>query len=444
MIAAAVILVVLFLAADVGTKDVEVQKRWVGSWSAAQQLVEPNNALARGDLRNATLRQIVHLSVGGKKIRLRLSNRFGSTPLHITAVHVAKPVAPDSARTAAGSDARVMFSGAPAVTIPSHSDLLSDPLLFAVDPLSDVAISLHVDTAPAEQTGHPGSRATSYLTHGDAVSAPDMAGAKTFEHWYYIAGIDVEADSSTRSIVVLGDSLTDGHGATTNGNHRWTDDLAKRLQSTATTRDVAVLNEGIGGNRLLTDGLGPNALSRLDHDVMAQAGVRYLIVLEGINDIGMLGRAGNVSQSAHDSLVHRMIAAYEQIIARAHTANIQVIGATIMPFAGSEFYHPGPASETDRQAVNRWIRAPEHFDAVIDFDEIMRDPQHPERLMPAYDSGDHLHPSPAGYAAMAEAVPLSLFKADGPAPKIAFTFDDLPVHGPLPAGASRVRSCCIA
>jgi peptidoglycan/xylan/chitin deacetylase (PgdA/CDA1 family) len=190
---------------------------------------------------------------------------------------------------------------------------------------------------------------------------------------------------------------------------------------------------------LLTDGLGPNALARFDHDVIAQAGIRYLIVLEGINDIGMLARQENVTQAAHDALVQRMIAAYEQIIARAHTHGIKVIGGTVMPFTGSEYYHPGPASEADRQAVNRWIRAPRHFDAVIDFDEITRDPQHTERLLPAYDSSDHLHPSPAGYAAMAEAVPLSLFSSADPTPKIAFTFDDLPVHGPLPPGETRME-----
>jgi lysophospholipase L1-like esterase len=432
-------LAVLFLVASAVAKDGDVQAHWVGSWSASQQLVEPNNALAPDDLRDATLRQMVHVSLGGKEIRLHLSNRFGSTPLHLTAVHVAKPLSASSAKIFADSDRAVTFSGAPNVTIPPHADYLSDPLAFTVDPLSDVAITLHLDSAPTEQTGHPGSRATSYVAHGQAVSAPEMANAKAVDHWYYIAGIDVDAEPAARSIVVLGDSITDGHGATTNGNDRWPDILAKRLQASPTTRDVAVLNQGIGGNRLLMDGLGPNALSRFDHDVLAQAGVRYLIVLEGINDIGMFGRAGNVSQAAHDSLVQQMIAAYEQIIARAHTSGIQIIGATIMSFTGSDYYHPGPASEADRQAVNRWIRTPGHFDALIDFDEITRDPQHPERLLLAYDSGDHLHPSPAGYAAMADAVPLLLFSSAGPAPKIAFTFDDLPVHGPLPPGESRME-----
>jgi len=435
----------LFLAITVLAAAGQTATRWVGSWAASQQLVEPNNALAPDDLHDATLRQIVHLSLGAKEIRLHLSNRFGSMPLHLTAVHVAKPVSPSSARIVANTDKAVTFSGLPEVTIPPHADYVSDPLAFAADALSDVAITLHLDFAPTEQTGHPGSRATSYLTHGDAVSESDMANAKTIDHWYYLAGVDVEAEPVARSIVVLGDSITDGHGATTNGNDRWTDDLAKRLQSSVATRNIAVLNQGIGGNHLLTDGLGPNALARFDHDVIAQAGVHDLIVLEGINDIGMLARAENVSPTAHNVLVQRMIAAYEQIIARAHTDAITVIGATIMPFTGSDYYHPGPASEADREAVNRWIRTPGHFDAVIDFDEITRDPQHPERLLPAYDCGDHLHPSPAGYAAMAEAVRLSLFSSADPvssadpAPKIAVTFDDLPVHGPLPPGETRLE-----
>ncbi len=191
---------------------------------------------------------------------------------------------------------------------------------------------------------------------------------------------------------------------------------------------------------MLLDGLGPNASARFDHDVLAQTGAGYLIVLEGINDIGMLTHDGEVSQSEHDALVHRVLVAYQQIITKSHTHGIELIGATIMPFVGSEFYHPGPASEADRQAINQWIRDPGHFDAVIDFDKAMRDPEHPDRLLPAFDSGDHLHPSPAGYRAMADVIPLSLFAGDSAAvveaPQIAITFDDLPAHGPLPPGTT--------
>ena len=211
------------------------------------------------------------------------------------------------------------------------------------------------------------------------------------------------------SVVVLGDSITDGHGATTNGNDRWTDVLASRLQQSPATRNIGVFNAGIGGNHLLTDGLGPNALARFDRDVLAPAGVRWLIVFEGVNDLGGLTRTGEVPPAEHAALVQRLIAAYQQIIARAHAHGLRVIGATITPYAGSDYYHPGPLNEKDRQTLNDWIRATGHFDAVIDFDAVVRDPHQPDHLLPAYDCGDHLHPSPAGYRAMGEAISLSLF-----------------------------------
>ena len=390
--------------------------RWVASWGASQQLVEPGNALAPADLRDATLRQIVHLSTGGNQIRLRLSNRFGDTPLHMTAVHVAVATSPASAKILAATDKTLTFSGAAEVTIPEHADYLSDPISFSVAALSDVAITLHVDAAPDEQTGHPGSRATSYLVHGNLVSAAEFSNPKTVDHWYFIAGIDVAASPDAHAIVVLGDSITDGHGATTNGNDRWPDVLAARLQAQSNSSAISVVNQGIGGNHLLTDGLGPNALSRLDQDVLVQPGIRYLIVFEGINDIGLLARKGEVPPAEHELSVRRITAAYEQIVARAHDHGISVIGATILPFAGSDYYHPGPQNEADRQTVNAWIRASGHFDVVIDFDKVARDPEHPERLLPAYDSGDHLHPSPAGYAAMARSISLPLF---GVAPEAA-------------------------
>ncbi|HUN61090.1 MAG TPA: SGNH/GDSL hydrolase family protein, partial [Candidatus Sulfotelmatobacter sp.] len=380
------------------------------------------------DLSDATLRQIVHLSLGGSQVRLHLSNRFGNAPLHLTVVHLARAVSPASEKIVPGTDKALTFSGAPDVTIPAHADYLSDPVSFPASDLSDLAITLHFDKAPEGQTGHPGSRATSYLTHGDSVAAPEFSTpVKKIEHWYFIAGIDVVAAPDASAIVTLGDSITDGHGATTNGNDRWPDILAQRLQSEPGSHNIAIDNQGIGGNRLLLDGAGPNGLSRIDPDVIAQAGVRYVIVLEGINDIGMLGRQGEVTVAEHELLVHQMIGAYEQIVARAHTHDIKVIGATVMPFVGSEFYHPGPATEADRQAVNAWIRTPEHFDAVLDFDKVVSDPEHPDRLLPAFDSGDHLHPSPAGYAAMAHSIPLALFlSAPEREPKSAVLRNSLP------------------
>jgi lysophospholipase L1-like esterase len=339
-----------------------------------------------------------------------LSNRFGTAPLHFNSIHIARPVSVSSAKIDLSSDKALTFSGKAEVTVPAGADYISDAAVFPVRALSDLTITLHVEDPPTSQTGHPGSRATSYVVHGDLVSAADLPTAQKVEHWYFVAGVDVNVPGDSAAIVTLGDSITDGHGATTDENNRWPDQLARRLQAASARQPLAVLNQGIGGNRLLLDGLGLNALARLDQDVLAQAGVRYLMVLEGINDIGTLTRDKDASPAEHDSLVQRIVGAYEQIVTRAHTHGIKVIGATILPFAGSQYYHPGPASEADRQAVNRWIRTPGHFDAFVDFDKVTRDPAHPDRLLPEFDCGDHLHPSPGGYGAMASAVPLSLFR----------------------------------
>jgi lysophospholipase L1-like esterase len=382
---------------------------WVATWAASQQIPEPQNSLAPADLQDVTIRQIVHLSVGGATLRVHLSNAFGTEPLHFTSVHIARPLSASSPAIDPASDKALSFSGSSDVTVPVGAEYISDPIDYAVAPLSNLAISFHLDTPPAQQTGHPGSRATSYYHHGDLVSATDLPAASKVDHWYQISGVDVSAPQNAAAVVALGDSITDGHGATTNGNNRWTDVLAQRLQASPATQIVSVLNQGIGGNHLLTDGLGPNALARFDRDVLAQTGVRYLIVFEGVNDLGGLTREHEVPPAEHALLVERILAAYQQMLVRAHAHDITVIGATITPYTGSDYYHPGPASEADRQAINQWIRAAGHFDAVIDFDKVLRDPQQPSRLLPAYDSGDHLHPSPAGYRAMGEAIPLSLF-----------------------------------
>jgi len=396
---------------------------WVGSWAASQQIPEPQNLLPSDDLRDATLRQIVHLSVGGRKLRVHISNAFGTAPLQFTSVHIARPVSTSSSAIDPASDKVLTFNGSGDVTVPAGAEFISDPLDYPMAHLSNLAISFHFNQAPAQQTGHPGSRATSYLAHGDLASAPDLPDAKKIDHWYQLSGVDVAASPDAASIVALGDSITDGHGATTNGNDRWTDVLARRLQKTPTTQSYGVLNQGIGGNHVLTDGLGPNALARFDRDVLAQAGVRYLIVFEGVNDLGGLTRTREAAPAEHAALVQQIIAAYEQMIARAHTHNVMAIGATITPYMGSSFYHPDSANETDRKALNDWIRTPGHFDAFLDFDQVTRDPAHPDRLLAAFDSGDHLHPSPAGYAAMANAIPLSLFSAT---PRIGLS--DLRLH----------------
>ncbi|HUL32699.1 MAG TPA: SGNH/GDSL hydrolase family protein [Candidatus Eisenbacteria bacterium] len=382
---------------------------WVQSWGASQQIPEPQNALPPDDLRDATLRQIFHLSVGGTALRVHVSNVFGTGTLRFTSVHIARPISLASSSIAPATDQPLTFAGKPEVLVPPGAEFISDPVEMPVAPLSDVAVTFCLDKPPAQQTSHPGSRATSYYVHGNAASEANLSEPKHVDHWFQVSAIDVRSAPGSSAVVALGDSITDGHGATTNGNDRWTDVLAARLQAAPATKTIGVSNQGIGGNHLLTDGLGPNALARFDRDVLAPAGVRWLIVFEGINDIGGLAREGDVSPAAHSALVERILAAYTQLIERAHAHGLLVYGATITPFVGSDYYHPGPASESDRVAINAWIRADGHFDAVIDFDDVVHDPDHPDRLLPAFDCGDHLHPSPAGYKAMGDAVPLSLF-----------------------------------
>jgi lysophospholipase L1-like esterase len=374
---------------------------WVGTWASSPQLSDSSVNPPTPELTDVTLRQVVHVSLGGTRLRVRFSNEFGKTSLTILAAHVAKV-----ARNAAieeTSDQPLTFNKQSSVTISPGAPMFSDPVPFDLPSLSDLAITMHVKGPPDGVTTHAGSRATSYFTHGDAVSEVVLPSVQTIDHWYFLSGVDVGADSSRPgSIVVLGDSITDGRNSTTNGNGRWPDVLARRLQLNPQTRDIAVLNEGIGGNRLLHDGLGPNALSRLDRDVLAQAGVHWLVILEGVNDIGTCTKDCDL-----DTTVRQMIAAYRQIVLRAHAHQIRVFAATILPFGGS--FYSSPQAEVARQTVNQWIRTSGAFDAVLDFDALTRDPQNPSNLSPAADSGDHLHPADAGYKVMGDSIDLKIF-----------------------------------
>ena len=392
---------VILMVAALLAAAAQAQTHWVGSWATSQQIPEDRNALGPHDLDDATLRQTVHLSLPGASLRVRLSNAFGTAPLHIASAHVARAVAAGSDAIEPSSDRELRFFGRRDVTIPAGAEYVSDPLALAA---ADIAISLYFDHAPAQQTSHPGSRTTSYLLHGDHVSDPALPGAVKFDHWFHIAGVDVSGGRG--AIAVLGDSITDGRGSTTNANDRWTDALARRLAGAK--MEIGVLNHGIGGGHVLLDGLGPNAMSRFDRDVLAQPDARWLIVFEAINDIGTFDPEGSKSQAAHDALVRELTTAYSQMIEKAHAAGLKIYGATITPFMDCAPYHPRPITEADRIAVNDWIR--KHFDAVLDFDLTVRDPARPDHLAPAYDSGDGLHLSPPGYRALAGAVPLSLFQ----------------------------------
>ncbi len=415
---------------------------WVASWGAAQMVPAAKDALPPIGAEGATLRQVVRLSIGAGRVRVRVSNLFGTQPLAIGAAHLARAASPGSAAIVAGSDRALAFAGRPGAVIPPGAALPSDPVAIDLPAQADLAISLFLPAAPDRQTSHPGSRATSYLVPGDRTGAADLPDPARFDHWFQLADVEVDAPGAT-ALVAIGDSITDGHGATTNGNDRWTDALVARLQATPAGRRLAVVNQGIGGNRVLLDGLGPNLLARFDRDVIARSGVSGAIVLEGINDIGGLAREHPADAAAHRALVDGLTAAFAQMAERAHAHGIRLIGATVMPFTGSDYYHPDAATEADREAVNRFIRSSGTFDGVVDFDAATRDPAHPERLLPADDSGDHLHPGPAGYRAMAAAVPLDLINGtaagQGTGPALALTFDDIPAHGPLPHGLDRLQ-----
>ena len=260
---------------------------------------------------------------------------------------------------------------------------------------------MHFGQVSRDVTGHPGARCTSYLQKGDFVSAATLPTPVTVEHWYILSGVEVWAEHPGGVLAILGDSITDGRGSTTDRNRRWPDDLARRLLADPRTARIGVLNQGIGGNRLLHDGLGPPALARLDRDVLEQPGVRWLIVFEGVNDLG------SAPPDAPGEVAREVIAAYEQIIQRAHARNLRVYGATITPFGGS--FYASPAREANWQAVNHWIRTSGRFDAVIDFAAAVRDSTDPSRLAVPLDCGDHLHLSDKGYDVIAEAIDLDLF-----------------------------------
>ena len=367
---------------------------WVGSWGASPAL--PNGP----EVTHQTIRQVVRLSLGGPTFRLRISNELGTSPLVIGAAHVAKPGnAPDSIDPA--TDKAVTFSGRPSITLPPGAPALSDPIEMPVEALDSVSVSLFVprDTGPAAT--HPLGRATTYLAGGDQTGAGTLEDATTSTARFFLSGVEVEAADAS-AIVTLGDSITDGYGSTEDANRRWPDVLAERLN--AAGKNVGVVDAGISGNRVLHDvpeaQFGPAAIARFDRDVLSVPGVETVILMESINDIGHPGSAGLTEQAV---TAEDIIVGMKQLIARAHAHGIRMIGATLTPYAETIF--PGYYSdegETERQAVNTWIREGGAFDGVIDFDAVVRDPDQPDHILAAYDFGDHLHPNDAGYRKMGE------------------------------------------
>lgn len=387
------------------TADVSpLSTHWISTWASSAQLVDAKDLPPAPGLKGATLRQFIRSSASGACLRVRISNRHGEAPLHLTGASLAK--AAPKTDLLPGSSRPLLFAGSPSVIIPAGAVMLSDPLDFDLPPLSLLALTLQFDNIPAKTTGHPGSRTTSQIVYGAELSATHLEKPLDIDHWYYLQAVETCATPTAGTIVTLGDSITDGRGSTTNGNDRWPDRLAERLAASPDTRQLGIANEGIGGNCVLNGGLGQNALARFNEDVISITGARWLIILEGVNDIGGSAQArakGNEIQVA-DALIN----AYRQLINRAHAAGLKVYGGTILPF-GTSFYDL-PGAEEDRQKVNHWIRHSGAFDAVIDFETAVKDPQNPRQLAPWADSGDHLHLSPQGYKALADSIDLSLFR----------------------------------
>jgi len=375
----------------------------VTTWGCGPQLTEPGN-LPPAALANSTLRQFVHVTIGGKHLRVRFSNAYGTNSVAINSAHVALSAGAGSAGSGninITTDKALTFHGAPAVNIPPGEVILSDPFDFDLPALTNLAVSIYFGQISATTiNGHPGSRTTSFIQAGNLVSAASMPAAALTQHWYIITGVDVLADGPSKAVVTLGDSITDGRGSTTDGNDRWPDDLAARLMTNTPTSGVAVANMGIGGNGIF-GGLGPAAVSRYDRDVLNQSGVQWVIIFEGVNDIGGVSAGGSAA------LATNIITAYQQFITKAHARNILAYGATITPFGGNGYFTP--QHEAARQTVNAWIRTNSGADGLIDFDAVVRDPITLTNLLSAYNSGDGLHLTPAGYHAMANAINLNLF-----------------------------------
>jgi lysophospholipase L1-like esterase len=347
----------------------------------------------------------MHISLGGSAVRIQLTNEFGTEPLVVGAANIAVSAGGGSVQT--DSDHPLTFNGRPTVEIPAGAFVVSDPVTMKAEPLTDLVVSVYLPEQQVKNTScHTAGHSTNYVLRGNAAAAPTADNSSPITSWCFVKGIDVSTNSSDHAaaIVTLGDSITDGALSTPNANRRWPDVLAARLQADKRTSHIGVLNQGIGGNRLLHDGYGPSALARFDRDVISQSGVKYLIIVEGINDIG---RLANPHEQGDIITADDLIFGLSQLVTRAHQHGIKVFGATLTPYMHTGY--SSAAGEQVRQAYNQWIRTSGVFDGVIDFDKITQDPAHPESFLPAYDSGDNLHPKDAGYKAMGDAIDLSLF-----------------------------------
>ena len=379
-------------------------KKWVGTWASSPLLdAHPKNAeelLTAGTRSGATLREIVHVSMGGETVRVRFSNLYGTSPLVIGAVEIAQTL--KGVAIVPGTNKAVTFNGQPSVSIPPGALAVSDPASFKLAPLSNLTVSFFLPNPTGPVTEHQLGNATSYHVTGNVVSSASLESPTTATSWYYLNGVDTLAAADAGAVITIGDSITDGAKSTIDTNQRWPDELARRLQADPKYRNLSVLNEGISGNKILLDGAGPNALARFDRDVIAQSGAKYLLILEGINDIGRLHGTPDAGLTAAD-----LISALNQMVVRAHAHGIAVFGCTLTPYHGAGYYTEN--GEVIRKAVNEWIRTGGVLDGFVDLEAAVRDPNHPDTFLPTVDPGDHLHPNDAGYKAMGDAIDLKLF-----------------------------------
>ncbi|KAK0392268.1 hypothetical protein NLU13_1764 [Sarocladium strictum] len=396
---------------------------WVTAWAPTPQPTEeadmpPHPFTARDTaFHNTTIRQFLRVTAGGEHVRIRLSNHYGNSPLEVAGVSIGLPASQDLNSTGGcpailrDSIQQVLFDGEEEVSVPEGSHVVSDALRFSVTPGQVLSISLYLRSGhPAEEvTSHPGSRTDSWLCHGKHITTPDLAGGDlaSVAHWYFLSGVEIRQQSPHHGVLVLlGDSITDGRCSTDNANNRWPDLLFDRMQAHPSARGVAVINQAVGGGRVLRNGKGPSLLRRLDRDALAQPGRRYILVYHGVNDIG----TANPDTESLRQVQRALKQAYRQIVSRGHAHGLAVFGATIAPMGGNDPYGDSHLREGARRDVNEWIRTSGAFDGVADFDAVLRCPEDEARLAREFDSGDHLHPNVAAFEAMAEAFPLEFFE----------------------------------
>jgi lysophospholipase L1-like esterase len=374
-------------------------KKWVGTWSTAVQLVETRNNPPSPGLTDNSLRQVVRVSIGGEALRVKFSNEYSKSPVTMHSVQIAASAG--GSLIDQSTNIILTFKGNKEITMDPGTTITSDPVTFKLQPRMDVAITIYFGATSPDITGHPGSRTNSFLLTGNNTPGTDFSGSVITEHWYVINGIDVQSPSTSSCVAILGNSITDGRGSTTNMQNRWPDLLSERLLANPATSQVGVLNLGIGGNCVLKNCLGTAGITRYEGDILRQAGVKSVIIFEGVNDIGGV-RTAEASASVADGL----IAAYKMMIDSAHSRGLKIYGATITPIKGNGYYNQ--FSEECRNKVNGWIREGGRFDAVFDFDKVVRNPDDPASLVSS-NQNDGLHPDLAGFKKMADCIDLKLF-----------------------------------